>query len=283
MRLALAVAAVLGLVAGAAEMGLRAAGVEPRVPIELSNVVPDGWTGFRLRPGVSGPESYVTNDLGMHAPRSYALAHQGRGLRVAVLGSSVVYGLNVTFADTIPGAVERELQATGHRAEVLNFGTHGFSIVNLSALLQAYVHQFQPDAVETRKYLARSAVAALAPTELPDPTIAFTDLDPGDTFFPFASIAVKLGWMRRTPTGGFGPDRPVTTAMVHHVLVLALGLGPAADALDALHTEDGATFQVPKSFGALLLGMRLGLRHDNEDDESMDVGPKTKLSRAQVA
>jgi hypothetical protein len=30
---------------------------------------------------------------------------------------------------------------------VLNFGTHGFSIVNLSALLQAYVHQLQPAAV----------------------------------------------------------------------------------------------------------------------------------------
>lgn len=147
LRLALAVAAVLGLVAGAAEMVLRAAGVEPRVPIELSNVVPDGWTGFRLRPDVSGPEPYVTNDLGMHAPRSYALAHRRDELRVAVLGSSVVYGLNVTFAETIPMAIERALQAAGHRAEVLNFGTNGFSIVNLSALLQAYVHQFQPDVV----------------------------------------------------------------------------------------------------------------------------------------
>ncbi len=147
LRLALAVAAVLGLVAVATEMGLRAAGVEPRVPVELSNVVPDGWAGFRLRPDVSGPEPYVTNDLGMHAPRSYALAHPRGGLRVAVLGSSVVYGLNVTFADTIPAAIERALQAAGHRAEVLNFGTHGFSIVNQSALLQAYVHQFQPDVV----------------------------------------------------------------------------------------------------------------------------------------
>ena len=64
-----------------------------------------------------------------------------------MLGSSVVYGLATGFADTIPGVVERELQAAGHRAEVLNFGTHAFTIVNLSALLQAYVHQFQPDVV----------------------------------------------------------------------------------------------------------------------------------------
>ena len=83
----------------------------------------------------------------MHAPRSYALARPPETLRVAVLGSSVVYGMAMGFADTIPAVVERELQAAGHRAEVLNFGTHGFTIVNLSALLQAYVHQFQPDVV----------------------------------------------------------------------------------------------------------------------------------------
>jgi hypothetical protein len=147
LRLALAVAAVLAVVAGASELGLRAAGVKPRDAAELSNVVPDAWTGFRLRPGVTGEDAFATNDLGMHAPRSYTLARPPGVLRVAMLGSSVVYGLAASFADTIPGVVERELQASGHRAEVLNFGTHRFSIVNLSALLQAYVHQFQPDVV----------------------------------------------------------------------------------------------------------------------------------------
>jgi hypothetical protein len=147
LRLALAVAAVVAVAAGAAELGLRAAGVKPRAAAELSNIVPDGWTGFRLRPGVTGQEAFVTNDLGMHAPRSYTLARPPGALRVAMLGSSVVYGLAASFADTIPGVVERELQAAGQRAEVLNFGTHRFSIVNLSALLQAYVHQFQPDVV----------------------------------------------------------------------------------------------------------------------------------------
>jgi lysophospholipase L1-like esterase len=85
--------------------------------------------------------------MGMHAPRSYTLAPPPESLRVAVLGSSVVYGLATPFADAIPGVVERELQAAGRRAEVLNFGTHGFTIVHLSALLQAYVHQLQPDVV----------------------------------------------------------------------------------------------------------------------------------------
>ena len=147
LRLALAVGAVLAVVAGALELGLRAAGSGPRVAGEVSEIVPDGWTGFRLRPGVAGQEAFVTNDLGMHAPRTYTLAPPPESLRVAVLGSSVVYGLALPFADTIPGALERELQLAGQRAEVLNFGTHRYTIVNLSAQLQAYVHQFQPDVV----------------------------------------------------------------------------------------------------------------------------------------
>lgn len=147
LRMALAVAGVLGVGAGALELGLRAAGAGPRSPAELSHVVPDGWTGFRLRPGTSGQEALVTNDLGLHAPRSYALARPPEALRVAVLGSSVTYGMAMGFADTIPAVVERELLAAGHHAEVLNFGTHAFTIVNLSAQLQAYVHQFEPQVV----------------------------------------------------------------------------------------------------------------------------------------
>jgi hypothetical protein len=113
LRLAFAVVAVLGVAAGAFELGLRAAGAGPRAAAEQSHIVPDAWTGFRLRPGVSGAEASTTNDLGMHAPRSYTVAPPPGSLRVAVLGSSVVYGLATGFADTIPGVVERELQAAG--------------------------------------------------------------------------------------------------------------------------------------------------------------------------
>jgi hypothetical protein len=147
LRMAFALVAVVALAAIAVELGLRVGGARPHTTPEASNVVPDAWTGFRLRPGVSGQEAFVTNDLGMHAPRSYTLARPPASLRVAVLGSSVVYGLATPFADTIPGVVERELQSAGHRAEVLNFGTHGFTIVHVSALLQAYVHQFEPHVV----------------------------------------------------------------------------------------------------------------------------------------
>jgi hypothetical protein len=147
LRLALAVAVVLAVMAGGIELGLRAAGATPHRGGDPSHVIPDGWTGFRLQPRVAGEEAFVTNDLGMHAPRTYTLEPPPESLRVAVLGSSVVYGMATPFADTITGRLERELQAAGQRAEVLNFGTHAFTIVNVSALFQAYVHQFQPDVV----------------------------------------------------------------------------------------------------------------------------------------
>jgi hypothetical protein len=147
LRLALAVVAVLAVMAGGIELGLRAAGATPRRTGDPSHIVPDRWTGFRLRPGVSGSQALVTNDLGMHAPRTYTLEPPPESLRVAVLGSSVVYGLGTRVTETIPGALEQELQLAGQRAEVLNFGTHAFTIVNVSALLQAYVHQFKPDVV----------------------------------------------------------------------------------------------------------------------------------------
>ena len=143
-------------------------------------------------------------------------------------------------------------------------------------------YPFQPNTIETRKYFARAVVMALAPTETVDPSITFADLDPSDAFYPAANIAVKLHWMKKTAAGTFAPDKPVTTTMVHRVLTMALGLGPAIKSLNHLHTADGATFALPANFGALILGMRLGLRY-NSSNEANDVAPTTPLSRAQVA
>jgi hypothetical protein len=146
-RLTTAVIVLLAGLSVIAELVLRAYGATPRAPVELSRAVPDGWTGFRLRPNVSGDEPLITNDLGLHAPHTYPLEPRTGSVRVAVLGSSVVYGMGMDLADTIPAVVERELRASGIPAEALNFGTHAFTIVHLSAQLQAYVHQFRPDVV----------------------------------------------------------------------------------------------------------------------------------------
>jgi hypothetical protein len=143
-------------------------------------------------------------------------------------------------------------------------------------------YPFQPATIETRKYFARAVVSAFAPMQPVDPAITFPDVDASDPFYPYANVAVQLHWMKRSPSGTFASDKPVTTTSVHRVLSLALGLGPAAKALNHLHTADGVTFQVPQNFGALILGMRLGLRYNSSDD-ARDVGPTTPLTRAQVA
>lgn len=143
-------------------------------------------------------------------------------------------------------------------------------------------YAFEPDTLESRKLFARTLVRAFAPATAVDPTITFNDLPNTDNFYDYANIVVQLGWMQTDADGNFLPEDPVTTRMVHRALVLALGLGDVAANLDGLHTHGGYAFDTPKDFGTLLLGMRLGLRY-NHDDESLDVGPDSPLPRAEVA
>ena len=141
---------------------------------------------------------------------------------------------------------------------------------------------FRPDMVESRKYLARTAVKAFGRRAEVDPSITFTDLDPSQSFYRWANIAVQRGWMEPSDDGRFNPDGAVTTASLHAILIDVLGLRRIARQLDALQTRGGVRFPTPRHFGALMLGMRLGLRYNNSN-ESMDVGPRTPLTRAQVA
>lgn len=140
---------------------------------------------------------------------------------------------------------------------------------------------FKPDVLEQRRWLARALVRAFAPAELVDPSIEFSDLAPEDPFYPFANVSVKLGWISPSK-GRFLPEAPVTTTLVHRALVLALDLRDEAAGLDALHLANGVAIDTPRNFGTLVIGMRLGLRF-NHSEESSDVGPRTRLSRSEVA
>ena len=145
-------------------------------------------------------------------------------------------------------------------------------------------YPFRPGAIETRKHFARAVVKAFAPGEEPNPAIMFTDLDPSSTWYRWAAVAVRHGWLTADGSGAFAPDEPVTMATVHRALVWALGLKPAARSLNQVHTRGGQTFKVPANFGSLVLGLRLGLRYNAPTgSESQDVGPTDELSRAQVA
>jgi hypothetical protein len=145
-------------------------------------------------------------------------------------------------------------------------------------------YPFRPHAISTRKYFARSLVKAFAPDERPDPETVLADVDPSTAWHKWAAVAVEKGWMTVTPDGEFFPDDPVTMTAVHRALILALGLRPAAKALNQIHTRDGSTFDTGPNFGTTVLGMRLGLRYNSPTgQEERDVLPSEPMPRAQVA
>ncbi len=144
-------------------------------------------------------------------------------------------------------------------------------------------YDFKPRAIETRKYFARAMVRAFAPLEEPDPTVIFSDLDASNSWYRYAAIAVDHGWIT-AGHGVFDPDGATTMAAVHRAMALALGLGPAAKALNRIHTVNGVTFATSPNFGTTVLGMRLGLRYNAPSGaEAQDVAPKDPMTRAQVA
>jgi NlpC/P60 family len=141
---------------------------------------------------------------------------------------------------------------------------------------------FNPKSKERRKYFFRAAVRAFAATETPDPSIHFSDLDKDSNFYPFANVAVKLGWATVGAHHSISPNDPVTMEQVHRALVLALHLRAEANGLDHIHTKDGHSFSTGANFGTTVIGMRIGLRY-NHSDESMDVGPTSPMPRSEVA
>lgn len=142
-------------------------------------------------------------------------------------------------------------------------------------------HEFRPDALEPRRLFARALVRAFGAGLASDATVTFTDLPDRHRLYRFANIAVSQGWIE-AEAGAFLPRRKVTTREVHRALVLALGLGDVATAAEAITLRDGTTVAAPEGSGTLLLGMRMGLRY-NHDDEALDVGPDSPLTRAEVA
>jgi len=143
-------------------------------------------------------------------------------------------------------------------------------------------YRFEPEALETRALFARAVVRAFAPDVPAAPEVSFADLPVEDRLFASANVAVSLGWMVADEQGNFRPAEPVTMREVHRALVLALGMGDLAAGADALHLRNGTAIPVPPDFGTTLIGMRLGLRYDH-DDESLEVVPDSPLPRAEVA
>ncbi len=122
---------------GAAELALRALG--PAAPAGKGDgtlaqyMEHDAWLGWRKRPGarvIYRRSEYqvevLINSHGLRDPeRTYE--HPPGVLRILALGDSFLEGYTVPLADTATQVLERQLNAAGARAEVINAGTAGYS------------------------------------------------------------------------------------------------------------------------------------------------------------
>lgn len=144
--------------------------------------------------------------------------------------------------------------------------------------------EFRPNARLTRRHLARALVRAFAPKEVPDPAIAFFDLDPQDRFHPFAAVAVARGWMT-APGGAFEPTGRVAKVALDRALVRALGLTAEIRGLSRMTTEDGTRLRRPSGFAEMVLAQELGLHYNHPvgDGERRELLPTTAVRRADAA
>jgi cell wall-associated NlpC family hydrolase len=218
-------------------------------------------------------------------------------LCLAVLASSLIQapaavaGPGVDLAAGEAGAGPQDPVVATHGPQAKSFKDVSSSSWAVSAInfvasshnwMADYGDRFRPNLVETRAYLARALVRAFAPgADIKHASMKFKDLPKKNRFNPFASIAVKHGWMARS-NGKFGPNKPVTTTVLHRALVFALGLKDVVTGLNDIHTANGYRLKHKSSMAPLLLGMQLGFRY-NHSTEAMDVDPKTKLPRSEVA
>jgi cell wall-associated NlpC family hydrolase len=143
--------------------------------------------------------------------------------------------------------------------------------------------EFRPELLLQRRHLARAAVRAFARSEPTDPGITFTDLSTESPFFPFANVAVKLGWMSASD-GAFRPRGNVTKIDLDRALVNALGLRAEIAGLADIRTEDGYRLSRPEGFPVLALAQALRLHYNHPGgSEERELLPSTRVRRADAA
>ena len=246
------------------------------------------------------------------ANRGIGLRRRTTGLLLTTIVMTVVQSLGTTAAQATPsswrdgedGSGPAPFPVSTDRSERLRLASVTWSdlgsddtwaraaidhVAGTNAWMRDYApdadgnRRFRPDVFESRKLWARAIVRAFAPAEEPDPAVTFSDLDATHRFYRWIAVAVKHRWMVRGPGGRFNPDAAITARGAHRSLVLALGMGSTAAALDRLRADDGYEFRTRAMFGFNLLALRLGLRYNNKFDEAQDVTPRDRLRRKQAA
>jgi hypothetical protein len=199
-----------------------------------------------------------------------------RRLRRTVIASALIAGTLTVFSAQ-PAFAFTDVPASYWDQNAIQW------VAATNTWMQDYGTQlFKPTIREARKYLARTLVTIYAPNEPPDPKMKIKDLPSSDPFWPYANVAIKLGWMPRYKSGAFAPDGAIRVAGFDKAVVLALGLSDSVRGLQRIHMVNGTRYTVPPNFPYLQLGRILQI-HPNHSTESMDIESTDLITRDEVA
>jgi hypothetical protein len=197
-------------------------------------------------------------------------AFLGRSMLVAVMASAVLIPAQAAFAFTdVP-------------TNYWDYAAIKYVSIDRPYMRDYGSTTFRPATLERRNYVARTLVQLYAPAEPTDPRITFPDLATTATFYRYANVAVKMGWIKREPGGMWDGTGPVLKNVMDQAIVLALGLKQQANGLQHIHQADGDPYHVAGRFSYVAIGASLGL-HYNHSDESMDLGASSPMRRDEVA
>jgi lysophospholipase L1-like esterase len=149
------VGVLVGLVLGAAELGLRLrrdiiAAHLPVPPNTDERLVADRLLRFKNRPSYSygdGRARYTNNSLGLRGPEITVEKPAGM-MRVVVVGGSTVYGALDDDSETLSVQLEALLrQQLGGDIQVINGGAPGYDSLRELVLTRSQLLDLQPDVV----------------------------------------------------------------------------------------------------------------------------------------
>ena len=115
---------------------------------DIAVVIYDKLTGWAFRPNsVRQGGAFTINSAGFRSQRHFDLSPPADTLRIAVFGDSFTAGDDVSDDEVWGHLLERELNAAGLRAEVLNFGVGAYGMGQAYQRWQHLGKDFSPDIV----------------------------------------------------------------------------------------------------------------------------------------
>jgi lysophospholipase L1-like esterase len=103
----------------------------------------DRYVGYRYPPN-SSPDRFIHNNLGFRGEDMSIQKPEGT-IRIAVLGSSLVYDPSLDLADSYPHRLQQYLREQGYNVEVINAGVANYTTLEVLTMFTTSVLELDPD------------------------------------------------------------------------------------------------------------------------------------------